>query len=158
MTPRDILKLLAAVAICECAGVIGSVATVSAIPDWYMTLAKPALNPPSAVFGPVWITLYALMGIAAFLVWKKGITKKAVRTALFVFGIQLVFNALWSIAFFGLMHPGLALLDIVFLWLAIARTIMLFYPTSKPAAYLLLPYILWVSFAAYLNYAIWVLN
>jgi tryptophan-rich sensory protein len=98
------------------------------------------------------------MGIAAFLVWKQGWEKKEVKVALGVFGIQLFLNAIWSIIFFGMQNPSLALINIVLLWLAIVWTMVVFYKISKPATYLLIPYILWVSFATYLNYAIWLLN
>lgn len=158
MTGSAAFKLIIAIVVCQFAGVIGSIFTVSAIPTWYATLAKPALNPPSWVFGPVWTALYALMGIAAFLVWNKGWGRKDVRRALTVFGIQLVLNALWSIIFFGLHSPGWAFADIIALWLAIVWTMVLFYRISKPAMWLLVPYILWVSFATYLNYSIYVLN
>ncbi|MBI2644242.1 MAG: tryptophan-rich sensory protein [Candidatus Wildermuthbacteria bacterium] len=152
------LKLVIAVALSEFAGIIGSLFTVNAIPTWYAALEKPALNPPGWVFGPAWTTLYALMGIAAFLIWRMGWERKEVKMALGVFGIQLFLNAIWSIIFFGFQSPGWALVEIVSLWLAIVWTIIVFYKISKPAAYLLVPYILWVSFAAYLNYAIWILN
>ena len=150
--------MVIAIAVSELAGIIGSIFTVSAIPNWYSTLVKPALNPPSWVFGPVWTTLYALMGIAAWLVWKSGWERKEIKVALGVFGIQLFLNAIWSIIFFGLQSPGWALVDIVVLWFAIVWTMFVFYKISKPAAYLLVPYILWVSFASYLNYSIWMLN
>jgi benzodiazapine receptor len=155
---NNFFKLVIAIVVSELAGIIGSVFTISAIPTWYATLVKPALNPPAWVFGPVWTTLYALMGVATFLVWKKGWEKKEVKTALGIFGIQLVLNTLWSVIFFGLHSPGAALVDIIFLWLAILATIIAFAKISRPAAWLLVPYILWVSFAAYLNYAIWMLN
>jgi len=158
MRINSFFKLVFAVVVSELAGIIGSIFTISAIPNWYAGLVKPALNPPAWVFGPVWTTLYALMGIAAFLVWKNGWEKKEVKMALGVFGIQLFLNAIWSIIFFGLHSPAWALVDIVALWLTIVWTIAVFYKISKPAAYLLLPYILWVSFALYLNYSIWILN
>ncbi len=170
----DVFKLIIAIAVSELAGVIGSVFTPTpkslvwgftapSIAGWYAGIAKPALNPPAWIFGPVWTTLFALMGIAAFLVWSSCAKasedkKKGVKVALILFGGQLVLNALWSIIFFGLHSPGGALIEIVFLWLAILATIVAFYKISRPAAYLLLPYILWVSFAMYLNYAIWALN
>lgn len=147
-----------AIVVSEGAGAIGSVFTVSAIPNWYAGLAKPALNPPGWIFAPVWTALYALMGIAAFLVWKKGLEKKEVKAALATFSVQLFLNAMWSILFFGLHDPFFALVDIVFLWIAILWTIIAFYKISRAAAYLLLPYLLWVTFAAYLNYSIWYLN
>ena len=155
---NNFFKLAIAIVVAGLAGAIGSVFTVSAIPNWYAGLVKPALNPPSWVFGPAWTTLYALMGIAAFLIWKSGWDKKEVKKALGVFGIQLVLNALWSIIFFGLHSPGWALVDIIALWFAVVWTMVVFYIISKPAAYLLVPYILWVSFASYLNYSIWMLN
>lgn len=151
-------KLLVTVIGSELAGIIGSVFTVSSIPTWYATLNRPPLSPPNWLFGPVWTTLYALMGIAAFLVWKKGLDRKDVKLALGIFLGQLVLNSLWSIIFFGLQNPGAALVEIIFLWLAIVATIMAFAKISKSAAWLLLPYLLWVSFAAYLNYSIWTLN
>jgi benzodiazapine receptor len=155
---NSLFKLVIAILVCELAGILGSAFTFSEIPTWYVTLAKPALNPPSSVFGPVWTTLYALMGIASFLVWKKGFDRKDVRKALSVFGLQLVLNAAWSIIFFGLHSPAWALVNIVALWLAIAWTIVLFYRISRAAGWLLVPYIVWVSFATYLNYSIWILN
>ena len=151
-------KLIIAIAVSELAGFIGSIFTISAIPAWYATLVKPALNPPSWIFGPVWATLYLLMGIAAYLVWNKGWNRKDVRVALGVFLLQLVINATWSILFFGLHSPFWALVDIALMWLAIVWTMVLFYKISKPAMWLLLPYVLWVSFAAYLNHSIFVLN
>lgn len=158
MSKNNFFKLIIAIAISEVAGIIGSVFTVSAIPTWYAGLVKPALNPPSWIFGPVWTTLYALMGIAAWLVWKAGWERKEVRMALGVFGIQLFLNIIWSIIFFGLHSPAWALVDIALLWLAIVWTMIIFYKISKPASYLLAPYLLWVSFALHLNYSIWVLN
>jgi len=158
MSLANFLKLIAAIVITNLAGLIGSLFTMSAIPTWYAALNKPAFNPPSWVFGPVWTALYILMGVAAFLVWRQGLAKREVRWALVVFIIQLILNALWSIIFFGWHNPGLAFLEIIFLWLAIILTIVLFSRISRPAAYLLLPYILWVSFAGFLNYTLWQLN
>lgn len=155
---KNSAKLIIAIVICELAGIIGSIFTVSAIPNWYSTLTKPVLNPPSWVFGPVWTTLYALMGIAAYLIWKNGLDRKDIRKALLVFGLQLVLNASWSIVFFGFESPMYAFVNIIAMWLAILWTMSLFYKISRPAMLLLLPYILWVSFAAYLNCSIWILN
>lgn len=158
-------KLVIAIGVSALAGVIGSVFAAPAIPEWYSTLTKPALNPPAWVFGPVWTALYALMGISFFLVWKqypyilKDIRILRVYTiGIAAFFIQLFLNVLWSAIFFGLQNPGWALVDIAALWLAIVWTAALFYKISKPAAYLLIPYILWVSFAGYLNFSIWQLN
>jgi len=158
MKRKNVFKLVIAIFICQLAGAIGSIFTVSAIAGWYSGLAKPALNPPNWLFGPAWITLYTLMGIAAFLVWKKGLDKKEIKTALEIFILQLLLNAIWSVIFFGWQNPAWAFANIILLWLAILWTIMVFYKISKPAVYLLLPYIIWVSFAAYLNYSIWLLN
>ncbi|MGC9599604.1 MAG: TspO/MBR family protein [Minisyncoccia bacterium] len=158
MATSEIPLLVLAIIICELAGGAGALFTLSAIPGWYAGLIKPALNPPNWIFGPVWTTLYFLMGIAAFLVWRKGLSQKDVRTALIIFGIQLLLNVAWSVIFFGAHNPAGAFADIVLLWLAILATIITFYKISPAAAYLLLPYILWVSFAGYLNYAVWTLN
>jgi tryptophan-rich sensory protein len=158
MNMNNTYKLIVSIIVSELAGIIGSVFTAPAISGWYTTLIKPTFNPPAWVFGPVWTTLFLLMGIAAFLIWKKGLDRRDVRTALGIFLGQLVLNTLWSIIFFGLHSPGGALTEIVFLWLAILATIIAFYKISKPATWLLVPYILWVSFAMYLNYAIWALN
>lgn len=140
------------------AGFVGSIFTTPSIQGWYAHIAKPALNPPSWIFGPVWTTLFVLMGISAFLVWKKGIEKRRVRVALGLFLIQLILNSLWSIIFFGLHNPGWAFVEIIALWIAILATIIAFARVSRPAAWLLVPYIMWVSFASYLNYQIYALN
>lgn len=126
--------------------------------DWYDALIKPALNPPSWIFSPVWTVLYIMMAVSAFLVWKKGWKRKEVRLALAMFGVQLALNLIWSPLFFGLQNPLLALVDIIVMLAAIIWTIILFYKLSRPAAYLLIPYFLWVSFATYLNFSIWWLN
>ncbi len=151
-------KLVLSIIIAELAGIIGSLFTVPSLESWYSTLVRPELSPPNWVFGPVWTTLFALMGIAAFLVWKKGLNRKEVRVALGVFVGQLVLNTMWSIIFFNLQSPLWAFIDLILLWIAIVATMILFYRISKPAMWLLLPYILWVSFAGYLNYMIWILN
>lgn len=160
---KKTLTLLASIIICELAGVVGALFTAPAIGTWYAALVKPALNPPSFVFGPVWTTLYALMGSAAFLVYQRGRAQNAVpshaaHNALSVFLLQLVLNTSWSIIFFGQHSPLGGLVIIVAMWLAIVLTMVLFYKISRPAMYLLIPNILWVSFATYLNAALWVLN
>jgi benzodiazapine receptor len=125
--------------------------------EWYASLAKPSWNPPSAVFAPVWSTLYVLMGIAAWLVWRRaGFTGAPVALGLFL--LQLVLNALWSYIFFGLHQPGLAFVDIVALWLVILGTTVAFWRVSVAAGVLLLPYLCWVSFASALNLRLWQLN
>lgn len=154
---KDILRLLASIGICLLAGALGSIFTVSAIPAWYATLAKPFFAPPNWVFGPVWTTLYVLMGISLFLVWRKGFNKKT-KNAISVFGIQLALNILWSLAFFGLKSPIAGFVVIIALWAAIAATIMKFMQIEKNAGLILIPYIAWVSIAALLNLSIVLLN
>lgn len=158
MIRSNIFKLAITVFVSELAGIIGSVFTTPSITGWYAGIVKPAINPPAWVFGPVWTTLFALMGIAAFLIWKKGLGRRDVKIALYIFGGQLILNTLWSIIFFGLHNPGAALIEIIFLWVVILVTIIAFFKISKAAAWLLIPYILWVSFAGYLNFTIWMLN
>jgi benzodiazapine receptor len=158
MKVRDIWKLVVSIIACLAAGAIGSVFTGQAIPTWYATLEKPAFNPPNWVFMPVWTLLYILMGVAAFLVWRKGLESKQVRIALIVFLVQLVLNAFWSVAFFGLESPLYGLIVIAALWVAILFTVLKFYRISRVASVLLWPYLLWVSFAAVLNSSIWLLN
>ena len=158
MKLNNLFKLVIAIVISQLAGVIGSIFTISSIPTWYATLQKPSFSPPNWIFGPVWTTLYLLMGVAAFLVWRHGFERKEVKTALAIFGGQLVLNVLWSIIFFGLQNPFWAFIEIIFLWLAILWMILVFHKISRPAAYLLLPYILWISFASILNFSIFILN
>ena len=158
MKSKDIIKLVISIVACQCAGLIGSVFTTPAIPTWYATLQKPFFNPPNWLFAPAWVTLYLLMGIAAFLVWRKGLEQKEVKSALVIFLVQLVLNALWSVVFFGLKSPLYGMVVIVALWVVILLTILRFFKLSTAAGALLLPYILWVSFASVLNIAIWVLN
>lgn len=154
----DIIMLLAFVLVSEMAGVIGSFFTFSSIPTWYAGLEKPAFSPPNWVFGPVWTTLYFLMGVAAYLVWSEGMGRKGAEKALWIFGAQLVVNALWSIVFFGMRSPMIAFFVIIVLWALIIETIREFYRISRWAGIALVPYILWVSFAAVLNFSIWMLN
>lgn len=152
-------KLLAiSIGVCLLTGFIGGFFTAPAIGTWYASLNKPAINPPNWIFFPVWTILYILMGASLYLVLKNGWKSEKIRAAAEVFGAQLFLNFLWSAIFFGLRSPAGALAEIIFLWLAILLTILKFYKISKPAAYLLIPYIFWVSFAAYLNYSVWILN
>ena len=155
---KKIFSLLLAIIICQAAGLISSLFTAPAIPGWYANLQKPSFSPPNWLFAPVWITLYILMGIAAWLVWRKGWKKKGVKQALTIFGLQLVANSLWSIVFFGLQSPFWALMGIIILWSLILMTILKFKLLSKTASLLLVPYLLWVSFATLLNFAIFRLN
>jgi len=154
----DIIKLLVSLAACFVAGFTGSIFTRVAIPNWYALLQKPAFTPPDWLFAPVWFLLYVLMGISAFLVWRKGIKEFHVREGLIIFVIQLVLNILWSYAFFGLKSPLWGLVVIVPLWTSILLTMINFYRVSKTASLLLLPYIIWVSYATALNFSIYLLN
>ena len=158
MKIKDYRNLFLSILICNLAGAIGSIFTMPAIDSWYSNLVKPALNPPSWVFGPVWTLLFILMGVAAFIVYNHGWKKMEVKIALSIFGFQLILNTLWSIIFFGFQNPGLAFLELVLLWMAILFSIISFFRVSKKAAYLLIPYIMWVSFAGYLNLSFFLLN
>jgi len=146
--------LIFSIVICLLAGAIGGLSTNTGPGTWYANIVKPSFNPPNWIFGPVWSTLYIMMGVSLYL----AIKKNAGKTAFTIFGAQLILNTLWSIFFFGFESPGLALICIVALWLSILACIITFYKTSKTAAYLLVPYILWVSFATVLNAAIFILN
>jgi translocator protein len=158
MVRINYLKLAASIIICQLAGFIGSFFTVSSVSTWYLTLNKPSFNPPGWLFGPVWISIYFLMGISLYIVWNKGIKSRQSKIAVSIFGVQLILNALWSIIFFGLKLPLFAFAEIAILWTAILLTIIYFYRISKTASYLLMPYILWVSFASVLNFFIYYLN
>lgn len=151
-------KFFVAVIMCELAGVVGSIFTASAIPTWYASLVRPTFSPPNWIFGPVWITLYFLMGVALFLIWQKGLKDKKNIFAFRFFISHLFINSIWSIIFFGLQNPLWAFFDIILLWFMIAVLIIKFSEIDKRAAYLLVPYMLWVSFASVLNFAIFVLN
>lgn len=154
----NILKLVASIILCQLAGIVGSLATIPSIPTWYASLKKPFFTPPNWIFGPVWTGLYALMGISLFMVWQRRADHPQVKTAFIFFFLQLILNPIWSVAFFGLRLPLLGLIDIILLWIAILLTIQNFFKVSKMAGLLLLPYLLWVSFAALLNFSLWVLN
>jgi tryptophan-rich sensory protein len=152
------LKLLISVAVPLAVGGLSGYATSGGVSTWYPGLAKPSFNPPSWAFGPVWTLLYILMGVAAFLVWRQGLRTDGVKSALTVFLIQLALNGLWSVLFFGLQAPGWALVEIILLWLAIIATMVLFWRIVPTAGRLLLPYLVWVSFATVLNASLWWLN
>jgi len=155
---KDLPKLIVSIIGCELVGFLGTPFTISAIPTWYATLNKPFFAPPNWIFGPVWTLLYLLMGVAFYLIWKQGWKKQKVRTAGNYFLTQLALNFIWSPIFFGLRAPLLGLIVIMTLWASIMMTIKKFYPLSRLAFYLLIPYLLWVSFASILNGAIVVLN
>ena len=155
---KNIPKLIIAVLGCELVGLLGTPFVISAVKNWYPLLHKPFFAPPSWIFGPVWTILYLLMGIAFYLVWKHGWQKKKVKTAAMYFFIQLGLNFIWSPIFFGMRAPLLGLIVIVAMWASIIITMKKFYAVSTLAFYLLVPYLLWVSFATLLNAAIVVLN
>ena len=152
---RDYRMLLSSILACQAAGVVGGVATARSVNTWYATLKKPAFTPPSWVFGPVWTTLYLLMGVSLYLIRKGDVAPPAAGAARKLFAIQLLLNALWSFVFFGLRSPRWALVEIVGLWGALVLTLRAVSRVSRPAAVLLVPYLLWTSFALVLNYAIW---
>lgn len=178
---KNIFKFILSITICELAGIIGSFFTAPAIGGWYAGLNKPAFTPAGSVIGAVWTALFFLMGISLYLVWAKNwevklpvqnskikawnrISQKLFtgtwreENIVLIFSIQLALNVLWSYLFFALKSPGLAFFELLMLWFAIEYTIINFFRVSKPAGYLLIPYILWVTFAGYLNYTIWMMN
>ena len=155
---RSLVLFILCIVVPLLAGVIGSLFTISSIPTWYASLIKPALTPPAWVFGPVWTTLYILMGISLYLVVREGAENKPVKQGMLVFAAQLIVNVLWSIVFFGLQSPLLGLVMILVLIVMILATIYSFYCVSPVAAALLVPYIAWVCIATYLNAMILVLN
>jgi len=158
MQIHEFFKLILYILICESAGIIGSIFTRRSLATWYMTLNKPEFTPPGWVISTVWIVLFALMGISLFLVWRQGFDRPDVKSALTIFIAQLIVNVLWSGAFFGLRSPLAGMIVIIILWAFILLTIIKFWPISVPSALLLVPYILWVSFAAFLNFTFWRLN
>lgn len=181
MSHSNFFKFIISIVISEAVGVAGALFTTSAIPLWYTGLVKPALNPPAWVFGPVWTALFALIGISFYLVWKNGWkvsnpihfgSRKTwnkwserfwegdlrKQNTIAIFWIQYFLNFMWTLIFFGLRMPGLAFFEILALIVSVIYLIVNFYRISKLAAWLLLPYLLWILFAAYLNCAIWILN
>ena len=151
-------KLLIAVVIAHAAGLVGSVFTVRSVDTWYTTLAQPYFAPPSWLFGPVWLTLYTLMGIAAYLVWQKWQSDAESRVPLVIYFLHLILNAFWSIVFFGFRDPGTAFVVIMILLAIIFYLTLAFSRTDTYAGYLMVPYLTWVGFASFLNYYIWILN
>lgn len=156
---HKVLKIGVLVATCLAVGYFSGIATQSGVMEWFPTLEKPFFNPPSWIFAPVWSFLYILMGIAGGLVWNRmDHEREAVRNALFLFAVQLALNGFWSLLFFGLRNPLLALIEIILLWLMIYETWLKFRKIDKIAGMLFIPYIAWVSFAVVLNASIWWLN
>lgn len=181
MKHNNLFKLLISIIICQLAGIVGSIFTIKEIKDWYIYLNKPSFNPPNWIFGPVWTILYVLMGISLYLVWKNGFAvKNNIKTLgkkpwnrysekfwfgswqkiniISIFCLQLLLNTLWSIIFFGMNQPGIAFFELLMLWVSILYMMINFYRVSKISSLLLIPYLLWVSFAGFLNLFIWILN
>jgi len=154
----NIVKLIVSIGICQLAGVIGMIFTMDSITNWYDSLNKPSFNPPDWIFGPVWVILYLMMGISLFIVWKEDLKNKEIKSAFLIFMIQLIFNAAWLIVFFGGHSIIGGLIVIVILWILILITILKFIKISRVAGILLIPYLLWISFATVLNYFIYKLN
>ncbi|MEW4570780.1 TspO/MBR family protein [Tautonia sp. JC769] len=156
--PRAALGLVGFLVACFAAAGIGGVLTGQGTGPWYDSLAKPRWTPPSALFGPVWTALYAAMAVAAWLVWRRAGWSAGGRVPLVLFAVQLALNVAWSGLFFGLKRPDLAAFEIAILWVAILATLIAFFRVSRPAGWLMVPYLLWVTFASALNLAIWQLN
>ena len=158
MEKNELFHLILSIIICQMAGIIGSIFTAGSVTSWYPTLVKPSFSPPGFYIGLIWIVLFTLMGISLFLIWRETPSNPATRIALYFFAAQLIVNVLWSVAFFGMRSPISGLVVIAFLWVLILITIIKFWPINRTAALLLIPYIVWVSIAAYLNFSIWRLN
>lgn len=152
------LKLFISILGCELVGITSGLLSSSGVTEWFLTLHKPSWNPPSWLFGPVWTLLYCLMGIAWYFIWRSEVSVSLKRNAFSLFAIQLFLNFLWSILFFKFHQPLYAFIEILVMLLAIVLTMIRFHSISRIAMWLLVPYVLWVSFASYLNYTIWVLN
>jgi len=152
----DWKKLIASLAVCFAAAAIGSAFTTPSIATWYASLAKPWFSPPNWIFGPVWTLLYAMMGLSLYYVLEKGFKKHS--EAIYLFGAQLALNALWSVLFFGWRNPALAMLEITVLMFVVLATTVKFYSISEKAGRLLIPYIVWITFASILNFNVMLLN
>ena len=151
-------KLVISIIVPLAIGATSGLFTETGVGSWYQTIQKPSWNPPGWIFGPVWTLLYILMGVALYLVWKSDAAPALKRTAIILFSIQLVLNFFWSLIFFNQHAIGWALVEIIVLWLSILATIFVFARINNTAAWLLVPYISWVSFAGILTYTIWKLN
>lgn len=151
------VPLVAWLVVCYGVSVVGGLVTEHAVETWYQTLAKPGVNPPDWVFGPVWTVLYGLMAVAAWLVWASA-DNVARRRGIVWFCAQLAVNLMWSFVFFGARMLGLAVVDIALLWALIAVTMVFFFKVSRAAGWLMVPYLGWVTFAGYLNWAVWMMN
>jgi tryptophan-rich sensory protein len=151
-------KLAVSILLTLSAGWLGSIFTTPAINGWYATLQKPSFNPPNWLFGPVWTFLFIAMGVSLYLIWQRGLEKPETKKAFVFFIVHLLFNVLWSVIFFGLKNLGLAFGEIIILWVMILALALNFYKIDKVAGILLIPYLCWVSFASFLNFAISRLN
>ncbi|MBU0981285.1 tryptophan-rich sensory protein [Patescibacteria group bacterium] len=154
----NFLKLVFSVIVCQCAGIVGSLSVGTSVTTWYEPMLKPSFAPPNWVFAPVWTIMYTLMGIALYLIISDSKKSAERNVGLFFFGLQLVLNSLWTFLFFGLQNPPAAFLEIVLMWFCIFATVYYFWRVRKQAAYLLIPYLMWISFALVLNYAFWQIN
>lgn len=156
---KTIAALVLAILLPQLAGLLGAFATADSVSTWYVDeLNKPAFTPPGFVFPIVWPMLYLFMGIASWQVWKELGAHPLATKALWLYGIQLALNTLWSFLFFGMKMPGLAFIEILLLWVFIALTMLYFFKIRRPAGWLFVPYLLWVSFASVLNGTIWWMN
>jgi tryptophan-rich sensory protein len=157
MKKNVFFKLVVSILLPLGVGAIAGMFTSSAVPEWYATLNRPSFNPPNGLFGPVWTTLYTLMGISLFLIWKQIVSKER-NIAIFVFFLQLALNFCWSFIFFYFNMIGLALIEIILLWISIVIMLVLFFKIKPIAAYINIPYLLWVTFATILNASYYFLN
>lgn len=153
---NGLIALAVSIAITLAVGALGGLATASSVGGWYVTLNKPPFNPPNAIFGRVWTTLYVVMAVAAWRVWRSTGARRG--QALALYAAQLVLNLAWSVIFFGLRQPGLAMIDVAFLLAAVIATAAAFWRVDRPAGLMMAPYCAWVSFASVLNFEIWRLN
>jgi benzodiazapine receptor len=152
------LKLTLCIVACELAGASGAIFTATAINGWYAAIQKPPFNPPNWIFAPVWTFLFFLMGVSLYLILEKDLKDRIVKSALMIFIGQFILNIAWSFLFFGLQKPFDSFLEIIVLWFAILLMIIQFNKIDKKAAFLMIPYLLWVSFAAFLNLSVWIMN
>lgn len=158
MNSAKILRLIVSVGVCQLAGIIGGLFTASSVSTWYSGIEKPVFNPPNWIFGPVWITLYFIMGVALYLVWDTEAAAAMKKNAIILFSVQLILNVLWSYCFFYLRSPLLGLIEITVLLVFILLATWWFFKIRPLAGYLMIPYIMWVSFATLLNVYLWKLN
>jgi len=154
----NLIRLIGCIGVCEAAGMLGSIFTAESVRTWYVGLTKPSFSPPNWLFAPVWIVLYASMGISLYIVWEKSNSLEVPAVVFIAFFLQLLLNVLWSFVFFGLRSPLWGFVEIAVLWVAILLTMILFWRISQTAGALLLPYFVWVTFASVLTFSIWKLN